>query len=782
MDHAQRSTRLAWACDRCRRQKLKCDVEKPCILCVRAGVACEPQLPAQDTPLKRKRSVQSDMPRRAKATGPSYAAQHGVVPQVPTSGSTTCSPMNDPAHGAGLDVGDITRTSPEESQQYGANDSSMGFAKILLGEDDDSDSPASGAIPGDAGRSATNPQSFGSILTPLPSQTILQVAVDAYFDRVNWYIMLFHQPSFAIKTQNILRRTAWRRDELCDVMVVATVAALGLRCVEHDKTWKGHHLLEAYSVTAESLVSDLMSQIASRFYELMLESRIEVFQICMLLTIYHVYFGSSTLAWNVSGVSTRTAYALALHCDKARTTDEIAREVSNRCWNHLVVSDQFSSMIFGRPASLDPAFAQFKKLADLDDTDLPDTTAALGVFQEPGRPATFLTYHTLKFELYDIIRQTLQSFRVLQLQSPVSVQDLKSLIHVVNTTELMLKQWHDNLPAVFKSTRWPADDPWNVLELDQCSPEELGVRRKIGLQGFILQLLYDAARVWAHRPLLKLRISISPPKEGSDHKIARDDIPDSLGTSVRAALRMSRVPVHEFEGHLAQSFVLMHLFTAGVILCIAPTCQPYSQMAGEAKAGVLRIIAACRAIKDESKIAQHTDQMLTRLYKKTMQREMDNALRPPDTAMGMGLGMITTTTTSSSSSSSSKDRLAPLTLASTSTTRQLHQQQPGNGGGGGNVDYLQSILGGGGGASNIMSKATAYQVGMETASPTAGGQLSPLDYHRSSAATAADDQFPDHHQPVVSYLQFESLCHNNPMMSHVNEHIDEAYGAFEQSK
>ncbi|KIX99250.1 uncharacterized protein Z520_04826 [Fonsecaea multimorphosa CBS 102226] len=686
--------------------------------------------------------------------------------------------MNDSTHttgsshfdGAGLDVADITRTSPEESQQFGANDSSMGFAKILLGEDDDSNSPASGAIPGDAGRSATDPQTFSSILTPLPSQTILQVAVDAYFDRVNWYIMLFHQPSFAIRTQNILRRTAWRRDELCDVLLVATVAALGLRCVEHDKTWKGHHLLEAYSVTAESLVSDLMSQIASRFYELMLESRIEVFQICMLLTIYHVYFGSSTLAWNVSGVSTRAAYALALHCDKARNTDEIAREVSNRCWNHLVVSDQFSSMIFGRPASLDPAFAQFKRLADLDDTDLPDGTAALAIFQEPGgRPVTFLTYHTLKFELYDIIRQTLQSFRVLQLQSPVSVQDLKSLIQVVNTTELMLKQWHDNLPAVFTSSRWPADDPWNVLELDQCSSsDEISLRRKIGLQGFILQLLYDAARVWAHRPLLKLRISISPKEASDNFKIARDDIPDSLGTSVRAALRMSRVPVHEFEGQLAQSFVLMHLFTAGVILCIAPTCQPYSQMAGEAKAGVLRIIAACRAIKDESKIAKHTDQMMTRLYKKTMQREMDNALRPPPPPPPDTGGII------------AKDRL--LIGPTFDATRQVQDSNS-------SVGYRQPH---GGGTNMMSSKSPSFQVGMTgtasvSASASTGGRVGPLsspppslDYQNHTRHAGAED-FPDH-QPVVSYLQFESLCHNNQMFPNVNEHIDEAYGAFEQSK
>jgi hypothetical protein len=530
-------------------------------------------------------------------------------------------------------------------------------------------------------------------------------------------------------------------------------------------------------VTAGSLVADLMSQIGAHFYEVMLESRIEAYQICMLLTTYHVYFGSSNFAWNVSGVSGRTAYALALHCDQARrrsndaTADEIAREVGNRCWNHLVVSDQFSSMIFGRPAQLDPAFAQFRKLAEMDDTRVPSGTLALPVWEQDhaeGRPAlSFLTYHNLKFELYHIIRQTLQSFRVLQLPSPVSVRDLKAFIQVVHTTDLMLKQWHEKLPAVFQPYRWSEEEEeeedrhdhdhlWNnVLELDRCPPEERAVRRKIGLQGFILQLLYDAAIVWANRPLLKLRISLSPARDKLD-----DDLPDSLGTSVRAALRMSRVPVHEFEGHLAQSFVLMHLFTAGIILCVAPTCQPYTPMAAEAKAGVLRIIAACRAIdQDASKIARHTDQMLTRLYKKTMEREMENALRGVSDVAGVP---------------KSQDRRIPPTLhghhdeVDPDHNDDHHPQQ----------QQQQS---------HRESNALPSQLNNVTAGPAAAMQpavTTPVwDHHHLHHLNRADD-VPG--EPVVSYLQFESFHHHpNPdhrMDFHVDDHMDEAYGAFEQSK
>ncbi|KIW18914.1 hypothetical protein PV08_03203 [Exophiala spinifera] len=648
-----------------------------------------------------------------------------------------------------------SEASPDEGRQYGANDSTMGFAKIILGEDDDSDSPASGTIPGDPGRATVDPQTPHHISTPLPCQGFLPIAVDAYFDRVNWYIMLFHQPSFVNRAQEILSRSTWPQEDLCEVLLIIMVAVLGLRCVEHDKTWNGHQLLHAYSATAASLSSELMMLISSHFYEVLMEARIEAYQICMLMANYHVYFGSSNFAWNVSGVSARTAYALALHCDKAKSTGgDIAREVSNRCWNHLVVSDQFSSMIFGRPATLDPAFAQFKKLTDLDDTELPADTARLGILQGSHPKVTFLTYHALKFEIYHIIRHTLESFKVLQLRSPVTVQDLKTLIQVVNSTEVMLEQWHENLPTVFKPSQWPADDPWNVLELDRCDWDERNIRRKLGLQGFILQLLYDAARVWARRPLLKLRISIPP--EESIENIAISDVPDSLGASVQAALRMSRVPVAEFDGHLAQSFVLMHLFTAGSVLCIAPTCQPYSKTAGEAKAGVLRIISACRAIKDESKIARHIDQMLTRLYKKTMEREMDNALRlPPDTVPPKHHIII--------------DHIPPVGTKharDTATTTTHSQARP-------HSEQLNPLV------PKAMAQAAMETSGNIVPDHRSGSLNVQTEYH---AHNPDGGQLPPPGEPVVSYLHFESLRNNDRIEAHVDEDFDGTFGAFEESK
>ncbi|OJJ39600.1 hypothetical protein ASPWEDRAFT_37416 [Aspergillus wentii DTO 134E9] len=60
--HAQLKSRGSrrHACDRCRRQKLKCDVEKPCSLCIRSGFLCE----TTSAPLRKSKRSAKSMDRR----------------------------------------------------------------------------------------------------------------------------------------------------------------------------------------------------------------------------------------------------------------------------------------------------------------------------------------------------------------------------------------------------------------------------------------------------------------------------------------------------------------------------------------------------------------------------------------------------------------------------------------------------------------------------------------------------------------------------------------------
>lgn len=70
----------------------------------------------------------------------------------------------------------------------------------------------------------------------------------------------------------------------------------------------------------------------------------------------------------------------------------------------------------------------------------------------------------------------------------------------------------------------------------------------------------------------------------------------------------------------------MQFFKAGVILCIPPASLPFSSIANEAKSRALRIIKSCGRSGRQSRIAKHSETLLTDLLKTSLKREVNNAL------------------------------------------------------------------------------------------------------------------------------------------------------------
>ncbi|KAJ5226611.1 uncharacterized protein N7469_006617 [Penicillium citrinum] len=70
-------TKVGRACGRCRRQKLRCDIQRPCTLCLRAGVECQagdldqfiPSDPKRHTNKRKRRG--STRERASRRNGPS---------------------------------------------------------------------------------------------------------------------------------------------------------------------------------------------------------------------------------------------------------------------------------------------------------------------------------------------------------------------------------------------------------------------------------------------------------------------------------------------------------------------------------------------------------------------------------------------------------------------------------------------------------------------------------------------------------------------------------------
>lgn len=416
------------------------------------------------------------------------------------------------------------------------------------------------------------------------------------------------------------------------VLVTLTVAALGLKCAIQNTSPQGQRFLASVSTDPPGLMNQIIGEVRIHLLDLLDDSQIETIQVCVLLGAFYIFHGSPSLAWAMIGMSVRAAYAMGLHCE-LDSDDQVATQVRRRCWNHITVADTFASQIYSRPASLDPAFSDLLPLADMDDTTIELFSIANEREVQHGAQCdtvTALTFHWLKARLYEIIRKTISTFRLLRLHSPMTAEDLQSLVDAVKRIDAQLAEWRKTLPPPLDSGDLLDDDNPQQLSFQQLfkdheSENSDSPLRRMKLQAWLLQITYDAAVILAHRPLLEHRLSAEY-RQGIPRSSV-DVVSRSFDVSIKAALRISRTPVMTFEHEFCLAFIFVHLFTAGVILCIPPTSHPHSSLAQEAKAGVFRIIQAAKDLSPRSQIARHTENLLSDLLKLSLHREVDMAFK-----------------------------------------------------------------------------------------------------------------------------------------------------------
>jgi hypothetical protein len=612
-------------------------------LCVRAAVDCQPRSNVfssvasrekrstngsdnapTDSRLKKKRLSKAASVDRELAGVEFYDAsrvldhesdgqipefQKDSAPQPPRKGSKVTSPSK-------------PRTSPRDSN-LGGDISAMSLARTVFGQHESSPQGGMSDIPGGTGHAlASSDWMLQSMEMPAPP--VVEALLGAYFDRAHWFILLFHETSFLERAHRLLAKPFWCQEDAGSVLTILMVAAVGAQCVLDDKTWSGYQVLKRHSADSKILLDQIISEARLHLVDILEDCKIETVQFCILLGTFYIYHGSPNLAWSVLGMSSRTAYALALHRDPSPSEDRISVEVRWRCWNHVKVAETFAAMIYGRPASVSPLFSLSPLPGDCEDVQIPHPLVDHPALNQMNISISMLTFHNLKFKLYDIVCQTISSFRLLHLDEDSRRQDFGGLLQSNRHNEALLAEWRGTLPPFFEYERWQSDDPFYEVEgiPTKLSRDLEKLKRILVLQAVTLQVLYDSTIILIHRPVLEYSLSSPHGTPGLDsHSMSY-----SLDASVNAALRISRTPFSLFEKELSVSFVLMHFFIAGVILCIPPTKQPFSVRAQEAKLGVLRIIRASKTVKHRSQIARHAQQLLTELIKITIQREMASAL------------------------------------------------------------------------------------------------------------------------------------------------------------
>ncbi|PWY88091.1 hypothetical protein BO94DRAFT_535097 [Aspergillus sclerotioniger CBS 115572] len=521
------------------------------------------------------------------------------------------------------------------------------------------------SVPGDVGMAGTDDALWGLKETNLPPQEVMLALIDAYFYRMQWFILVLHEPSLRETAQRVISQPQWRRRDLGAVMTVLAVATISLQAVLPDHDWPGHHLMRAHSIDAQGLLKKLVAEIRSHLLDLLEDCRIEGVQVCLLLSCYYMFHSSPNLAWTTFGMAARAGYALNIQSKSPSLQTSVADEIRSRCWNHIIVSDTFCSIIYGRPASLDSTTVRQLEVVD----DLTIDPWLLNQFSTGDSPllSSRAVFHVKKAEIYALAGQILHRFRRLNLTSGTKEQDLEAIVQTTNESDTLLNDWRARVPKLYDLEYWNLDGRWDRIEnqLPTLPPSTKEQVETIYLQAAILQMTYDGMVIQAHRPLLEQKIN-----RFTSSRIVIDAVHRSLSLATAAALRVSRIPIHIFRNHFAVAFASMQQFTAGVILCIPPTVQPLTTAAHEAKDGVVRIIRASRSLNWHDRIARQTEQLLTELLKVTIQRELthalaDNAETPVDAQSTRPTATVHQGSSFTACSSTSQSVMTPCTTDQT---------------------------------------------------------------------------------------------------------------------
>ncbi|EXJ85482.1 hypothetical protein A1O1_05846 [Capronia coronata CBS 617.96] len=495
-------------------------------------------------------------------------------------------------------------------------------------------------------------------LSLLPDEEPATLILDTYFDRVHWFTLIFHQGDFRDKFGRLYAgRNEPRAGKPAESFgFVSTLLAAFVIALQHSGVYR-KELLRQYGVEADSLKKRMLSSLRTRLLDILSLGSMEAVQTCVLLGSYYLYQGQPELAWPICGCGLRIAQALHLYRKMAMDTHPSSSRASvahyaesrKRTWWAVYEIETICSMLYGYPLSisdndcdieyLDPHANQSIHGRLADHHQPPSSTGA----------ATLLSYKAHMSKLSVIIRTALtdiyggggQHSGVPATSIGNRTSRLQQLALKVAELDDRLRKWQEELPHRLRFEDVAQVTRSNYLQVGEIDSDigasgEKFENHIFQLQALALKLAYENARILVHRPLLSYKIttpSIPPEESGRSLEGPQpfSQETDPFSHSVRvcrdAALQTSRVGSHLAFSWVsisyAAAFSSMHLFTAGVTLCIMTSLEPLSLQAHESKIGIHRLMAMQLSLKETSIMAAQGLAILQQLAGLTLQKEMN---------------------------------------------------------------------------------------------------------------------------------------------------------------
>ncbi|KAE8361971.1 fungal-specific transcription factor domain-containing protein [Aspergillus caelatus] len=355
MDPARKRQKVSSACERCRKRKLGCDQQRPCQLCLRAGVTC---VPRGEPVARASPTISNPAPVEQRRT----YGEGQTAPIRPNDRRTAVLPE--------LNIVDLSTRMFSRDEQH----QTLGYDTSALPGGKKTYSPLiSSPIPWRDG-----------IGIQLPPRQVLDELITQFFESVDWFMMVFHEGSFRQRYKSLIASVHVAGPDSNFLWLVMLVLALGAHYSSLREPFDDHG--QNLSVLSEKL----LTQIEYRFLQIIGCPNVEAVQVCVLLGSFHLFNGRPTVGMGVLGSGIKIAQVIGLHRESMwHNLSEVAQESRRRSWWALEVFDKYAAVAFGRPCSID------------------DSDCNIGLVTDVGeispRQTPLLTYHQWKFRLYRIM-------------------------------------------------------------------------------------------------------------------------------------------------------------------------------------------------------------------------------------------------------------------------------------------------------------------------------------------------------------------------------------------
>lgn len=330
-------TRVSKACDRCKRNKSRCDSYRPCSLCLRANAECtststKTGLSRQDstnteasvsrpTAVKRRRNndSQSGDERRLRSTSRLHSFED--ISDRPN-------PENFDNH-----RGDTRSDAGDD----GEAESTMSMARKIYSLDQQHlDEYAVNAIPGAeignptpaAPSPAVEKYPTNAYLThPFPPSDVVIELLDEYFASVHWFSLVIYEPKFREMFTSIQDGLAEPSQKSFLILLSTMLGMASWYRSQRPESETGRP-----SRQWKKLSSDLFKNADNDLINIMDQNSISAIQTLILLGSFYCYHGRPNLSFSMLGASLRTAQALGLHREPSRISFHDCEERKRVWW------------------------------------------------------------------------------------------------------------------------------------------------------------------------------------------------------------------------------------------------------------------------------------------------------------------------------------------------------------------------------------------------------------------------------------------------------------------